>query len=185
MTVNSANARIFGSDDDAVFIGPLGTTLPTALTAPASPLEDVGWLHSDGITVGGDSSVNKFRGHQGARVVRTKMGDSSTTFTFQCLETTALTLGLQLNIKSQATVTGVTTMSVSSGKKVEVRAFVIDVYDEDATTIQYRFVIPRGEIGERSEFKLANSDITGYSFTVEVIGDYQIITSDEAVADAP
>lgn len=184
MVVNSANARIFGSDDDAVFVGPLGTTLPTGLAAPEAPLEDAGWLGPDGIAIGGDSSVNRFRGHQGARVVRTKMGESSTTFTFQCLETTALTLGLQVNMKAKATASGVTTATVSAGKKVEARAFVIDVYDEDDATIHYRYLIPRGEIGERSDFTLGNSDITGYSFTVEVIGDYTIITNDEAIVEA-
>lgn len=180
MATNAANARIFGSDDDAVFIAPLGTALPTTLAAPGAGFEDVGWLHSDGITVGGDTNVEKFRGHQGGRIVRTKVTESNTTFQFQCLESTALTLGLQFNILDATTAAGVTTMEVSSGRNVETRAFVIDVYDEDATTIQWRFAIPRGEIGERSEFKLAGTDITGYTFTVEVIGDYKIITNDAA-----
>lgn len=181
MATNAAQARIFGSDNDAVFIAPLGTALPTGLAEPGAGFEDVGWLHSDGITVGGDTNVEKFRGHQGGRIVRTKVTESNTTFQFQCLETTALTLGLQFNILDTTTAANVTTMNVSSGRNVETRAFVIDVYDEDATTIQYRFAIPRGEIGERSEFKIANTDITGYTFTVEVIGDYKILTNDPAL----
>lgn len=182
MTTDADNARIFGSDDDAVWVGAIGVTLPIDLATPGAGLEDVGWLHSDGIGFTPSDNVEKFRGHQGGRVIRTKVTESDTTFQFQCLETTALTLGLQHNVKDSDTAAGVTTMTLSSGRKVEARAFVIDVYDVDATTIHHRYVIPRGEIGERAEFTLANSDITGYTFTVEVIDEYFLISNDAALA---
>lgn len=184
MVTNAENARIFGSDDDAVSIGPLGSTLPTDLGELDPAIVDAGWLHSDGITLGGDSSVDKFRGHQGGKVVRTKVTESNTTFQFQCLETTALTLGLQHNIKDSTTASGETTMKVSAGSKVDARAFVVDVYDVDGrdTPVHYRYVIERGEIGERSEVQLSNSDITAYQFTVEVIDSYVIITDDPAAS---
>lgn len=180
--LDAGNARIFGSDKDAVHIGPLGTVLPTTLAAPGPALVHAGWLGPDGTTMGGDSSVNRLRGHQGGRVVRSKIPESGTNFTFVCLETTALTLGLQHNIKEHTTTAGVTTMRVSAGKKIETRSFVLDFYDEDETELQYRYTIPRGEIGERSEVKLTNKDITAYSFNVEVIGDFFIVTNDGAVA---
>lgn len=182
MAVDAANARIFGSDDDRVMIAPLGTDLPEDLGDPDPAFTDLGWLGTDGIGFTPSDSVEKFRGHQGGRVVRTKNTESDTTFTFQCLETTAATLGLQYKITDQSTTDGTTTMTVSSGRDVIARSFVIDVYDSDAETIHYRYVIPRGEIGERSEFTLSNSDITAYEFTVEIIGDYFVITNDEAVA---
>lgn len=181
MTLDAANARIFGSDDDKVQLAALGTALPTGL-APWADGEDVGWLHTDGIPFTPSDSVEKLRGHQGGRVVRTTITESDLTFQFQCLETTALTLGLQHNITSAATATGVTTMNASPGRQVEARAFVLDLYDKDNTDIHYRYVIPRGEIGERSEFAHANSDITGYTFNVEIIGSYDIITNDPAAA---
>ena len=187
MPVNADNARIFGSDDDAVSIAPLGTTLPTDLvTALDAAFEEAGWLHPDGFTLGGDTSVQRFRGHQGAKVVRTKVTESNKTIRFQCLETTALTLGLQHNITAASTTTGVTTMTVSAGSKVDARAFVVDVFDIDGgpTPIHYRYVIPRGEIGDRAEFTLAATDITGYTYTVEVIDEFFIITDDPAVAVA-
>jgi hypothetical protein len=182
MATNAANARIFGSDNDAVFIAPIGTQLPEGLSTPDG-FTDAGWLHDDGITIGGDTNIAKFTGHQGGRTVRTKVTNSSTTFKFQCLETTALTLGLQLNILEKTGDTQTVKARVSSGRKVESRAFAIDVYDEDATTLQYRYAIARGEIGERQEFTLSGSNITGYTFTVEIIGDYWIITNDQAFAD--
>lgn len=184
MATNAANARIFGSELDAVRIGPLGSTLPTDLAAPDAALVDAGWLHTDGIPFSPADSVQKIRGHQGGAVVRTTISESDLTFSFQCLETTALTLGLQHNVKDSTTTTGTTVMTVSPARSVLARAFVLDLYDKDNTDIHYRYVIPRGEIGERSEFTFANSDITAYSFTVEVVGDFEIITNDPAAAAA-
>ena len=183
--VNALNARIFGSDDDAVSIADIGADLPDDLSELDSAFTDAGWLHSDGIEVNPDTSVEKFRGHQGGKVIRTKVTESGLTFQFQCLESTALTLGLQMNIKDSATDGDTTTMTVSTSNRVEPRAFVIDVYDDDGRdeTVHYRYVIPRGEIGERESFTLSNSDITGYTFTVEVIDEYTVITNDPGVAE--
>lgn len=185
MAVNSANARIFGSDNDAVWVAPLGTDLPDDLALPEDPFADVGWLHTDGITVGGDTTVDKFRGHQGGKVIRTKVTESNTTFQFQCLETTALTLGLQFNILDKTSTTGLATATISASRKVTPRAFIIDVFDADdeANPYQYRWMFERGEIGEREEFTLINSDITGYTFTVEVIDEFLLLTNDPAFAD--
>lgn len=181
MGLDAANARIFGSDDDKVSIGALGSTLPTTLAALDAALVDVGWLHSDGVVFNPADTLGRFRGHQGARIVRTRLTESGTSFTFQCLESTALTMGLQHNVKSSATLTGVTTLTVSPSRKVIPKAFVLDLFDADDNSIHYRYAIPRGEIGERSEFTLAGSDITGYSFPVEIIGDFFIITNDPAI----
>lgn len=180
MATNSANARIFGSDNDAVWIAPYGTPLPTDLGDLGPEFVDAGWLSPDGITVTPSDSVEKFRGHQGGRVVRTKITESDTTFQFQALETTALALGLQFDVLDAVSAgAGVTSLSVSSGRKVAVRTIVVDVFDED---IHYRFAIERAEIGERSEFSLANNAITGYTFTTEVIDGMEIITNDPAAA---
>ncbi len=183
MALDAANARIFGSDLDKVSVAPLGTTAPTALSALDAAFLDVGWLHTDGIPFTPADSVQKIRGHQGGKVVRTTISESDLSFTFQCLESTAVTLGLQDNITASATATGVTTQTISAGRNVEARAFVLDLYDKDDTSIHYRYVVPRGEIGERQEFTYANSDITGYTFTVEIIGSYTRITNDPALAD--
>lgn len=185
MALDAANARIFGSDDDKVLIAPLGTTAPLDLAAPGVEFDDAGWLHTDGIPFTPADSVEKLRGHQGGRVVRTTITESDLTFQFQCLETKALTLGLQHNITSAVTTTGTTVMEASPGRQIEARAFVLDLYDKDNTDIHYRYVIPRGEIGERAEFSHSNADITGYTFTVEIIGSYTLITNDPAAAVAP
>lgn len=182
MPVDAANARIFGSDDDAVWVGKtLGAVLPIDLSEPGPDFDDLGWLHSDGPEFAPSDSVEKFRGHQGGRVVRTKMTESDSVFTVQCLETTAITLGLQHNIKEHNTTAGVSTLRLSSGRRVIARPWVLDFFDEDEITLHHRYVVPRGEIGERSSFKFANSDITGYTFPIQIIGDFFLITNDGAL----
>lgn len=178
MAVNSAAARIFGSDKDAVYIGDLGATMPTGLANPGAAFTDAGWLSDDGITLSPDDSVDKIRGFQGGGVVRTVMKESGKSFKFTCLESTALTLGLQHNITKSTTTSGVATITATAASKIENRAFIIDLFDADDSSIQYRYLIPNGEIGERADVSFTHSEVTGYEFTVEIIGDYTIITND-------
>lgn len=181
MALDAANARIFGSDDDKVLIAPLGSTLPTALAAPDAAFLDVGWLHSDGLPFTPTDNVEKIRGHQGGRVVRTTITESDLTFQFMALETNEVTFPLQHNVTSSSVATGVATVNMSPGRQVLARAFILDLFDKDDTDIHYRYICPRGEIGERSEFAHINSDITTYTFPVEIIGSYQLITNDPAI----
>jgi hypothetical protein len=181
MALDAANARIFGSDDDKVLVGPLGTTLPTALAAPDAALLDVGWLHSDGLPFTPTDSIEKLRGHQGGKVVRTTITESDLNFQFMALETNQVTFPLQHNVTSSSVATGVATVNMSAGRLILARAFVLDLFDKDDPGIHYRYIIPRGEIGERSEFAHVNSDITTYTFPVEVIDSYTLITNDPEI----
>lgn len=190
--IDSGNARIYGSDDDRVLIGDIGSTLPDDLSEPDAALEDVGWLNDDGLDLNPSDSVETFTGHQGGKVVRKKMTASETAFVFRALETKALTLGLQFQIKEKV-ITGegaakIARSTYGSGRKVVAKCFVIDLFDEDpdkpGVVIHRRFVIPRGEIGERGSVPLKKSAITVYEFTVTIIGDWFEITNDPAVVEA-
>ena len=181
MTLDAANARIFGSDDDKVLVGPLGTTLPTTLTTLDPGMLDVGWLHSDGLPFTPTDSIEKIRGHQGGKVVRTTITESDLTFQFIALETNEVTFPMQHNVQSSSVATGVATLGMSSGRQVLARAWVLDLFDKDDTSIHYRYICPRGEVGERQEFGHVNSDITAYTFPVEVIDSYTLITNDPAI----
>lgn len=181
--VKAENARIFGSDDDSVAIGDsLEALLPEGLEPLGEDFTEVGWLSDDGIGFAPEDSVDKHHGHQGGRVVRTKMTTSETSFTFQALESKLSHVGLAMSIKkSETTVEGDATKHTMGGRKVERRPFVVDTYDEDK---HYRWIIPIGEIGERNEFALSSAEITGWEFTVEIIGDFYLVTNDPAMAGA-
>lgn len=179
MVVRTENARIWGSDADAVWLAPIGTTLPEGLDdAPGAGFEDVGWLHSDGVTETPTGSKSVIRGHQGAKVVRTRMEDSGTTFGFTALETKAQTNELRYDVKSSTVALGVRTEARGAGQKVSARACVIDFYDADDSTVRERLIFERVEITPNGDKVYVNNDIAGYPFEAEVIGGYTSISTD-------
>lgn len=182
MALTAANARIFGSDDDTVSLAPVGSTLPTTLGALDAAFVDIGWLGPEGIALTPTDSVQKLRGHQGGKVVRTVITESDLSFSFMALESTIENFTLQWDPSATATAGGVTTTNFTSGRSILPRAFVIDTYDQDDATIHHRWVIARGEIGGREEVKFTSGEIAGFKFTVEVIGAVVHLTNDPAYA---
>lgn len=178
MTVNADLARIYGSDNDAIHLAPYGTTLPTTISGALDPLfEEVGWLGTDGLTESLSGSVDKKRGHQGARVVRTRMNETGTSIAFLALETKAQTQSLRYVEKSVAVTTGVRKATRGAGQRIAVRSAVIDLFDADDDSIQERFIIPRFEISPNGD-RVAGADIAGFPFMGEIIGDYIHFSTD-------
>lgn len=173
MTAVAENARIFGSDLDSIYLAPIGTVLPTTIEgAPGAGFEDVGWLHADGITETATGSKEVIRGHQGGRVVRTRMSETGTTIAFTALESKPQTKSLRYDEKTSAVAAGVRTVTRGAGQKVQARAAVIDVFDADNVTVKERLCIERLEIVTDGDRVFVNSDISGFPFIGEVIGDY-------------
>ena len=173
--VNSQNARIFGSDSDSIYLAPIGTTLPTSIDAALdASFEDVGWIHSDGITEAFTGSKSEIRGFQGARVVRTRMDTPGTTISFHALESKPQTKSLRYDEKSATTAAGVRTSTRSPGQKISARAAVVDIFDADDVTVKERWVFERIEISPDGDRVFVNSDIAGFPFLADVIGDYTV-----------
>jgi hypothetical protein len=173
VAVNASLARIFGSDSDSIYLAPLGTTLPTAIDGVLDPaFEDIGWLHSDGITESFTGSKTEIRGHQGARVVRTRIETPGTTVTFVALESKPQTKALRYDEKSSTVTAGVRKTKRGAGQKVSARACVVDVFDADDITVKERWVFDRIEISPNGDRVFVNNDIAGFPFLAEVIGDY-------------
>lgn len=174
MAVDASRARIFGSDSDAIYLAPVGTILPTTIDGELDEaFEDVGWLHSDGITETPTGSKTDIRGHQGARVVRTRIETPGTTIAFVALESKPQTKALRYDEKAVDTsVSGVRRTTRGSGQKVSARAAVVDVFDADDVTVKERWVFDRIEISADGDRVFVNNDIAGFPFLAEVIGDY-------------
>lgn len=184
MTVNANNARIYGSDNDAIYLAPVGTPLPTSIDDKLdAAFEDVGWLHTDGITESLTGSVEKSRGYQGNGVVRTRISEPGTTVSFVALETKAQTNGLRYVEKASATTAGVRKTTRGSGQRVTKRACVIDKFDSDDETIKERDVIEVLEISPNGDRVASNADIAMYPFLGEIIGDYDHYETDTTAAD--
>jgi hypothetical protein len=173
MAVNAGNARIFGNDADAIYLAPLGTPLPTTIDeALDSAFEDVGWLHSDGITETFTGSKTEIRGHQGQKVVRTRIETPGTTIGFHALESKPQTKGLRYDEKTVTVSDGVRKVRRGAGQKVQARAAVIDIFDADDVTVKERHVIERFEVVPDGDRVFTGTDIAGFPFLGEIIGDY-------------
>ena len=84
---NADNVRIYGGLDDAVWIAPLGTVLPTDLVLELpSPWVELGWLAEDGIPLSMTTDVQSFRGHQGGSLLRRKVVSTEKGISFTALE---------------------------------------------------------------------------------------------------
>lgn len=178
MATNLAANRIYGDVPSAVFVAAKGSTGPIALAAPAVAFKDCGWLGEDGINVSRSPDVKKFRAHQGGTLIRTKVTGTDNSFKFVCLEETAIVLGLMHAGATGVTATGVSTITVPGGIAPDERAWVIDEYDSG---IQTRYVFPKGQIGDRGDIVMKTDEMTQYEFTVDVYGDFSIITNSTAV----
>lgn len=178
MAVDAELARVYGSDSDAIHIGDLSATSPTTISGVLTGYEDVGWLHSDGVTETATGSPTQIRGHQGNRVVRTRIESGGTQIAFVALEDKELTRELRYNVKTASTTAGTRTESRGAGQKVAARKAVIDFFDADDTTIKERWIIDRLEIFPNGDRLYVNNDIAAYPFIGEIIGDYTVLSTD-------
>ena len=178
MVTNANNARIWGSELDSISLAPIGTALPATINdALNGAFEDVGWIHEDGIKETATGSKSVIRGHQGAKVVRSRIDEPGTTIGFMALETKAQTKGLRYNEKTVATVSGVRQVTRGPGQTVKARAAVVAFYDFDNTTIKEVWAIPRLESTPDGDREFVNDDISGFPFMGEIIGDYYVFES--------
>src|SRR5690242_9934005 len=115
MAKNNANIRVYGGDAGGVWVADKGTTGPTGLTTPATGWSEVGWLSDTGLKLEQKADKQKFYAWQGGTVVKVSISKAERMFTFECLEETALVLGLAYPGAAFTTTTGVSTGVVPGG----------------------------------------------------------------------
>jgi len=179
MSNNLAGVHTYGDALTVVYQAPLGTTAPTALAAPDVAFKDVGFLGDAGITLSNKVTVSKFKAWQGGQLVKTKVTDTERSFKFVALEENAVTFGLMYPGATGATATSVSTITVPAGTTSDPRAWVVDLYE--GTSVQTRYIIPNGTVGDRGDVAFKNDALTAYEFTVDIIGGFTIVTNSGAV----
>lgn len=181
MAKDLANIRIYGDESSAVSVAPEGTAVPTTLGALAAEYAEVGWISEDGTEITREASTNEFTGWQGGTIVRVKPTGVKNTVKFQCLEETALTLGLYYPGSTGVTAGGVSTLTVTGGAATDVRAWVLDFYDGD---VHKRYAIERGEVTGQGSIAHKSTEMTVYEFTLTIYGEFLVITDNPAVTYA-
>lgn len=175
--LNAEQVLQFGSDDDSVALAPVGTALPQDLTTLDPKFKEVGWISEDGMSFTPSDSVDKRKAHQGHRVYRTIMTESSTDFKFTALQSNFDTLKMQWKVKGSKEAGGVITHTLSNAREVDAFAIVIKAF---ANGHKYLWACSRFEIGERDEFKLSATEDTAYAITGTFTADVVFITDDPA-----
>ena len=166
---NADFARVYGDIGTGVWIAPKGTTLPTDLTVDPAGFKPLGWLHDDGIDFDVEKDITEFNALQGGTLIRKKVGKVVNTFKFQCLEETALVLGL-VHADAPINVTGgVARINIGDNQNRTVeRSVVIDVVDGSFIK---RYAISAADLTFQGTIKLSsNEDIAGYEFECAMLG---------------
>lgn len=179
MATNLAAVRSYGDLSSAVRVAAAGTTGPIGLAAPAATFKDVGWLGDDGITLSRTVETKTFKAHQGGTVIKTKVTGTENSFKFQCNEENAVVLGLMHAGSAGVTTTGTSTITVPGGIGADPRAWVVDEFE--GTTINTRYIFPIGTVTDRGDIVMKFDDVTIYEFTVQITGDFSIVTNSTAV----
>lgn len=175
----SANIQIYGGDDDAVSVAPFGTTAPVGLATLAAPFKGVGWLSEDGISW--DDSTDKVTivAHQGGVEVVEIITKVAREFKFQCLEETALVLGLRYPGYVPTTTAGVHGGEVPA-PAADPRVWILDTFSVSNVGDQLRRIVPKGQVSGTGTLVAQRGATSIYEFTVKVLEGKFFIYSNAA-----
>lgn len=189
--VSAIDALIFGSDDDAIHLGPAGTSLST-VTGLASPLpvglENRGWISEDGLGLELSDSIDKIRGHQGNAVVKEYMSSSDTNLTAALLESRLSTLLENLDATATKVGTGanaIAKIDAPSSRKARLLTGVVDLFDTSGNGAQFRILLPTISLGERQGLAFKTGEITAYNYNLAILGGFTILTNAKAIVEDP
>jgi len=184
MAKNNTNIQIYGGDAGAIWTAPKGTTAPTDLAVPTTPWAELGWISDNGLDLEQKADKKKFYAWQGGTVVKISISKAERMFTFECLEETAITMGLAYpGTTFTTTGTGaarVAKTTVPGGIFAVRKAFVFDTFSSDGT-VQTRYNVPDGNIDPNNKVIHKFDDLTVYSFVVDVLGGFDIVSNSPGV----
>lgn len=188
MSVNALNALMFGSDDDALHIAPLGTegleTLTLSSAIPAG-FEDVGWINDEGFNLELNDSTSVINGHQGGAVVRQFMESSETSLTAVLLESKVKTFETFFDTKGtkgkdnelKPAKKDIVTFDIPAARQARDLSAIVDLFDASKPDTKIRLIFPHVTLGARGELAFKRGEITAYKFQLQVIGGFKLITN--------
>lgn len=178
MAVDVSNVHIFGSDDDALYLGPYTVDLDSLTLDSEVPdtLTECGWLSDDGAALGMDDSVKSITGHQGHAEVTQFMDESKTSLTATVLETK---LDIILwNLSATAEKVGTyARIRAKKNRRIEKLCGVWDTFDTEHPGVQYRYIFPLLALGERSDVAFKAGEISAWTHKLGVLKDFDVLTN--------
>lgn len=166
MAGTAANADVWEGAD--VYVAPVGTTAPTTTTGSLNvAFKAVGLLSdAEGLIKGRSQDTNDLSAW-GYGVVRTTKKNHKRTFQVTLLEDSDIVFGLVNPGSTSATTSGVTTRTVKR-PTTDTRAWVFELKDG---TVTKRIVVPKGEVTEVADVKLADDDFESKQITITAYAD--------------
>lgn len=157
-----------------VLMAPVGTVAPTdANTAPDPAFVGAGYIGEEGLTESADRSTEKVKAW-GGDTVKIIQTDFSTTYTFTFLETLNTDVLKAIYGDDNVTVTAATASTGTlrtvkvNGEPLPNKAFLFEVKDGDA---RIRIHVPDGQVTDVGDVVYSDSEVVGYSVTVEALKD--------------
>ena len=147
----------------AIFVAPVGSTLPTdASTALDEAFKNLGFISDDGVTLGTSRSVESKKGWGGVTI---------STLQKEVEDTAKFTLVEVLNPEVLKVVHGpdnVTTdingiKAVTKADELGAHAWVIDTIQNGRAV---RYVYPNAKVSDMGEVSLKDDDLMGYEITI-------------------
>jgi hypothetical protein len=153
----------------AIFMAPIGTTLPTdSTTALNSAFVELGYASEDGVTNSESRESETIKAWGGDTVLKPFTGKEDT-FSFTLIE--ALNVNALKLVYGDSNVTGDLTNGItikSASEDLESHSFVIEMVLNGAVK---RIVIPSAKVTEVGEITYADGEAIGYDTTLTAVPD--------------
>lgn len=166
----------------AIFVAPVGTTLPTdATTNLDAAFENLGYISEDGVTQNITRDSENIKAWGGDTVL-TSQTDFAETFTFKMIE--ALNLAAKKVTFGADNVTGTLATGVTvktNAKELPAQSYVIEMVQNGHLV---RKVIPNAKVTELGEIQYVDGQAVGYEPTITALPDTAGNTSYEYTVTA-
>lgn len=171
VTKDATETMVGSSNDVGLWVGPVGTNPPADLSAAfATPWAPLGYASQDGVTIGGDTTVESFTPWQGMTPIRQVVTARSRTVHFILWQLNQDTLGLYFDqdLSGVTATGGAFDFDLESDAPQQLYAIGVDALDGSNAL---RVVYPRASLTTTGDLTLARGAMVPLEVTLGALDD--------------